>query len=369
MVATLLQVLFYLMTPLLTQALARRSKALDALGPVLMCYAIGIGIANVPGVPIAAGLAKDVAGGAVLLAIPALLFSTDFKGWVRTGGSAVLSFVFACAAAMLAATGALAWFGAELEEGWKAAAMLVGVYTGGTANLAAIGLALGARDETYILLNASDVVWSGLYLLFLLSVAKRVLGLVLPAYTGAHTEDVVEEADRAARIKGTLQAGLLAVGAAAGSAGASVLLTGGVSDVFVICAVTLAGILLSFHPRVRALPGSYTLGETLILVFCVAVGSLTNLETLFGSSSTLFWFTGMTVVLAVLIHFSLAALFRIDVDTAIITSTAAVFGPPFVALVAGALGNRRVILSGMTTGLVGYAMGTYLGLALAWLVH
>ena len=59
--------------------------------------------------------------------------------------------------------------------------------------------------------------------------------------------------------------------------------------------------------------------------------------------------------------------FRVDVDTAIITSTAAVFGPPFVPPIADALDNKGVLLSGLTTGLVGYAVANYLGLGLAWL--
>ncbi|MFY1828668.1 DUF819 family protein [Myxococcus fulvus] len=70
-----------------------------------------------------------------------------------------------------------------------------------------------------------------------------------------------------------------------------------------------------------------------------------------------------------MLHFSLAALFRIDADTVLITSTATIFGPAFIAPVARALGNRELMVSGITTGLMGFSLGTYLGLALSWLLR
>ena len=50
-------------------------------------------------------------------------------------------------------------------------------------------------------------------------------------------------------------------------------------------------------------------------------------------------------------------------------STATIFGPPFIGPVARALRNRELMVSGLTTGIMGYAVGTYLGLAVAWLLR
>jgi uncharacterized membrane protein len=61
--------------------------------------------------------------------------------------------------------------------------------------------------------------------------------------------------------------------------------------------------------------------------------------------------------------------FRVDTDTVVITSTAAVFGPPFVGPVAAAINNREIVVSGMTTGVVGLALGNYVGLAVAYLLR
>ena len=65
------------------------------------------------------------------------------------------------------------------------------------------------------------------------------------------------------------------------------------------------------------------------------------------------------------IHVALAALFKIDADNVIIVSTALSCSPPFVPVVAGALNNKEIILSGLTVGIIGYAIGNYLGILVA----
>jgi uncharacterized membrane protein len=48
-----------------------------------------------------------------------------------------------------------------------------------------------------------------------------------------------------------------------------------------------------------------------------------------------------------------------------ITSVAFICSPPFVPVVAGALKNRHIIVSGITIGIIGYAVGNYLGYIVA----
>jgi uncharacterized membrane protein len=58
----------------------------------------------------------------------------------------------------------------------------------------------------------------------------------------------------------------------------------------------------------------------------------------------------------------------VDRDTLIITSTAAIFGPAFIAPVAQAIGNREIIPIGIALGLIGFAIGNYLGMGLAFIL-
>ena len=65
------------------------------------------------------------------------------------------------------------------------------------------------------------------------------------------------------------------------------------------------------------------------------------------------------------LHALLCRLFRIDADTFVITSVAAILSPAFVPMAARALRNPAVLMSGMTTGILGFAIGNYLGIAVA----
>jgi uncharacterized membrane protein len=57
----------------------------------------------------------------------------------------------------------------------------------------------------------------------------------------------------------------------------------------------------------------------------------------------------------------LAKLFRIDADTAVITSNTLINSPICVPMIAATMRNKDVIVTGITNGLAGYAVGNYIG--------
>lgn len=374
-----LQVVLFLAIPLAAVVGEKRLKVVRWLNPVLISYAAGIAMANLPFFEVSEATAKTVSEAAIPLAVPLILFGSDFGAWLRRSRSTVISFLLAVFAAFVAAFGAERLLGGLSAEAWKISPMLVGCYTGGTPNLMSIGMALGARDDTFILLNAADAVVGGTWLLVLLTVAKPLFSKIFPPYPEA--DDGAEPASALAAdgggdpaspgptVRGMILAFLLSVAIVALSAGLTWLLAGSVAVAGVFLGLTTGGVVGSFFPKVRALPGSYELGQYLILVFCVAIGARTDLSDLLAHGTSILAYTAAVMFTAIVLHALLARLFRIDVDTFIITSTAAVYGPAFVVPTAEAIGNRRVILSGLTAGLVGYAIGNYAGLLLAWLVH
>ena len=89
---------------------------------------------------------------------------------------------------------------------------------------------------------------------------------------------------------------------------------------------------------------------------------MVNIKEMLNSSPAVLGFVAVAMFGAIIIHLIFAIIFKIDVDTAIITSTAGVYGPAFIVPVADAIKNKEVIVAGLTAGLVGYAVGNYLGL-------
>ena len=377
MLGSVLLVVFYLVFPALVLWLAEKRIALvHKIGPVVVCYAVGLAVGNSAILPSAAAGVQDAVNTiAVPLALPLLFFSLDIRGWARSGTRALLSFSLeAIAVVAVSALGFVHFGGALGADAPKVAGMLIGVYTGGTINLAAIGNALRVTATTYVAANASDIVFSGLYLLFLMTVGKRLIRAVLPrsAPEGEATADAsIQDASsfrglltRAAA--GPLAGALgLAVLIAAVGAALAIIVPGGWGTIAAILAVTTLGIVASLMHRIRRVRLTFALGHYFILVFSLAVGTMANLRTLVSAAPAVAGWVAFAIAGSLFLHTALAAIFRIDADTMIITSVAGVCSPPFVPMVAASLGNKGVIVPGVITGIIGWVIGTYLGIGVA----
>jgi uncharacterized membrane protein len=369
MVATILQLVVLLLLPAAAMALEQRSRWLRIIPTVLVCYGAGILLGNMPGVRIDTALSLAVCSGAVALAIPLLLFSVDIVAWFRMARPTVVSFGLCIVSVLVVSIVASFAFRGAVEDAHKVAAMLVGVYTGGTPNMAAIGAALGVPGTTFVKLNSADIVTAAVYLPFLFAVAPRLYGRFLRPYPPGKPAKKIEATEPARASLGSIVLGLLLdLVVVGGAVGASRVLPPDYRDPVSVLAITTAAIALSLHPRVRGLPGTHATGQYILLVFCTAVGTTAQFDELVSSSLVILAYTATVMFGSALLHVALAALCRIDRDTVIITSTAAIFGPAFIGPVAVSLKNRELVVSGISTSLVGLAIGNYAGLFVAWLL-
>jgi uncharacterized membrane protein len=270
--------------------------------------------------------------------------------------------------------------------------MLIGVYTGGTPNLAAIAQGLGVNEDQYILTHTVDLAIGALVLLFFITGAQRFFSLYLRPYksTGKYSTEesdkMVSEFDsyngffKKENIKDILKAFGLSVAIFLVSYGLSTFFvdsnSGGgavkkeTSDVVAILSVTTFGIALSLVPAINRIKRSFQLGMYFIYVFCVIVASKANLQEIFNPDSwEMLLYTSAYVAIAMIgslfLHSLLSWIFKINTDDFIIVSTGLSNSPPFVPVVAAALKNKEVMIPGMIIGVIGYAIGNYLGIIVA----
>ncbi len=358
--------------------LARRVPFIRALGPVLLCYLFGIVLANAPGDLVVAPVSKTAMELSVPLSIPLLLFATHFPSWMRLAKRTILAFALALVSVMVVSSAVAFLLVVPGEESWKMSGMLVGVYTGGTPNMSAIGWALDVQEETFLLLNVVDMLMGAVWFLFLLTLARPLLGRILPPFVapeGADDGTPAAESSGDAAIwkdpRAVTQAGLgllLSIALLGAMVGLSMVLMGKIHEAVVIIGISTGAIAASFVGHIRELKGTYELGGYLILVFCVAIGTQAEVGQLLDAGLPYFLYVGVVMFGAIALHLLLCVAFRIDVDTTITTSTAAIYGPAFIGPLARALDNRHMVVSGITAGLAGIAIGNYLGLALAYLL-
>jgi uncharacterized membrane protein len=372
--------LFYALFPALVIWLGERRLALvDRIGSVVVCYAAGILLGNVGILPRGAAAVQDVLTTAVIpLALPLMFFSLDVGSWARSSGRALLAFGLEVAAVAAVTVGGFFLFRGSIgPEAWKLAGMLNGVYTGGTINFASVGAALRASPALYVAANTADIVVSGLYLLFLVTAGKLVIGAVLPARRssgGASAPVVVEDWSS---YKGFFArdgllplAGALGLAVAIFAAGAvfTLVIPGQWSTIVTILVITTLSIGASFIGPVRRIRKTYQLGSYFILVFCLVVGSMAEVARLASTIPAVIGYVTLAIFGSLVVHVLLCALFRIDADTMIVTSVAGICSPPFVPMVAGALKCRDLIVPGIVTGIIGWVIGTYLGIGVSTLL-
>ena len=358
--------LLFFATPLLLLYGKKRVALIDRIGVVTLCYCIGI-LAGNSGLAIREGLTVGVLEVVVPLSIPLLLFGADMSIWRSAGGLMLKSF-FCGVIAVSIAVASMSWvFRDSLQDIDSLGGMMMGVYTGGTPNMSAIGLALGVESEVFIVLNAADVLFGGALLLFLLSIGKPLIGRILTApNTAASGSGFL--LDEALYLRGSsIGLGLSAVVLAAGL-GSAMLLFGKLHEMTILLVITSLGIAGSSVPRIRTLKGTFGMGNYLLLVFCVAVGSLANLAQVASTAPQVLGYVGAVIGVALALHMVFARLLKIDADTMIISSAAGIFGPAFIAPVARAIGNPRLIPLGLALALLGFAIGNYCGLAMAYLL-
>ena len=373
-------VCFFLLFPALVIYLCMRHAFLDKIGAVFICYVVGALVGNGGILPDAAGaLQNDLSSAFVALALPLLLFSMDVKSWYRTAGKAMLS--MALAFAMITAMSGLGavLFADHLPGAWKLAGLTIGVYTGGTPNMAAIRTALDVDPATYITLHTYDIIVSLFYLVFCLTLAQRVIGKFLAPHVPARVKIGGEEAMETeevdsfsqiltrSHIKGILMALVLSGIILAVSLALSKLAPAHYTTAAVILLITSLGIGASFVPRIRTIPKTFQAGMYLILCFCLVVGSMARVQDLVNPNPWLLGYLILCIGGTFVLHALFCKLLDIDTDTFIITSVSAICSPPFVPVVAAALKNKEIILTGLTTGIIGYAAGNYLGITFAYM--
>ena len=278
----ILQSLFFITFPAVIIWGAKRNRVLNWLSPVVLSYITGMLLANIPVVPLNKELSINLSGIAVFLAIPLLLFSTDFVKWLSYAKKTILSFLFCIIGIIISSIATVYFFGDQIEESWKVGGMMIGVYTGGTPNMSAIGLSLDVKKETFILLNASDLLVSSIYFIFLMLLAQRLLLKFLPAFKrlgAASVEDnnssqnfsQLKFPDKLKKLSLALSLSLFILGI---GIGLSYLIENEIAVIVVILTVTTLGIAASFTKRIRNLKGTYEAGEYLMLIFCIAIGSV-----------------------------------------------------------------------------------------------
>ena len=376
----------YIIFPILIIEAFKRWTVAQKIGTVVLAYAVGI-IASLCGVfhfadPVAGAafgkLQSTIMSVAVPLAIPLMLFNCDFKLWTKALPKTAWALVTGIAAVLVSVVSGFFIFRNYVPDAANVSAMMTGIYTGGTVNFNALGASLGVNKSVMAIVLAFQMVITMPYIFFLLGGGYKVFRKLLPykdiTHKGRTDEDRVETADvenyrgmfEKKNFIGMMKGLGLSVIFLAIGAGLALLITGTLSELVVILTITTLSIIASFFKSVRELPKTFELGMFFILIFSVIVASMFNIHSVSGGSLYIGGFVLWIMGISVLLHLILCRIAKVSGDLFCVCQVGLLCSPPFVPPIAGAMKNKKVLISGIVVGLVGYAVGTYLGAILAW---
>ena len=375
----------FCLTPAGVIWLCRRFPLLDNIGPIMILYALGMILGNLPlNIPEMA-VAQEIATSATIpLAIPMMLFSCRFT---RSDASTQLKVVISgfLSVAIAVVVGYLLW-GKHIPEGDKIGGIMSGMYTGGMLNAAAIQAIFRVQEQNYIIMCSYDIVISFLYLVFLVAIGYKIFrrlygekgNTTLSASEQAELDHQIAEAKRNPYSGLGSKSGLKELAKIVGYSVLVAAIAGGIAlpfgddwfmVIFILVLSTL-GVVCSFIKPIRRLERSFDIGMYLIYIFSIAMASMADFSELrIADGVNQILFLTITVFGSLLLHAIFCRVMRVDADSMTVSSVSFINSPPFVPMMVAVLKNKKTLIVGLGAGIVGYALGNHFGVLMAKLLE
>lgn len=263
----------------------------------------------------------------------------------------------------------------QVHDAYAVAGMYTGTYTGGSANLNAVGLQYGVnKDGTlYAAVNAVDNIISTLWIMVTIAIPP-ILQKIFPRNKNIVTQhthetamdDLLSEKEEVTVKSISL---LLALGFAA--LFLSNLLSKYVPQIPSILTLTTLALILAQLPIIQKLRGGKIMGYFMVLLFLAVIGAYCDIHALTASGQlavTLLSWVAIIVFIHGILLFFIGGIFKQDWDVVSIASNANIGGTASAAALATSLGRSDLRLPGILAGALGNAIGTYAGILIAELL-
>ncbi len=378
-------ILLYLFAiPLLVMLAAKRWPVIEKISPMVILYVIGLTVGNVGIVGEGARkLCTDVSNVAVLLSIPLMLIGCDFRAW--SAKAAVKAFLVGLFSILVVTIGGFFLFhnqainaGINNSDFARVSAAMTGIYTGGIPNFAPVAKAVNLPENLFLLVSGYDLVVTSLYLLFIVFLGGRLVRWLFPASTTTTTPEEGADLPSAETVSAkpfwrrlaNRAAGIgFAAVIVAVSYALSLVIPIDNSTAVIVLLLTTFSIALSFWRPLKRVENTFDTGLYFVYVFCLAVATMVSVRDLeFSRYLFILWYIAFAVFGSLALQLLFAKLLKLDGDLTLAASISLINSPPFVPMVAAVLKNNAVILPGIAIGLLGYAVGNYLGIGIFMLL-
>lgn len=350
-------------------------KGFKSFGPALTAILLGMLVSNIGITPFEHPVYDFASGNLINLSIVVLLFSTDLKGIRDMGVQPLLAMALACVSVVLISIVFGVFFAPRISEGWKLAGMFVGTYTGGSSNLNAIGASLEVSSEMMAAANAADYVAYTPFILLMMYCGSNLRRMdwftKLWPYRLEDSELTLEGGSNYLKAKewGISDiAWLVALGfsiVAVSSMIASKIAPPGWGGTYRLLIMTTVSIAAAQVKQVKELKGTLDLGMYLSFFYLSYIGLTVNLKEFVNSALMVGAFCFVIIFLSLAVHTVLSRMFKIKYQYVLLSMQAAVGSSVSATVLAAASGWESLVGVAVVLGLIGNAVGNYLGVFVA----
>ncbi len=309
------------------------------------------------------------------IAIPLMLFSSNLGKIIRESGKLLLAYIIGAIGVVLGSF--LAFKFIDLGAGSAdTAGIIVATLIGGSLNFVTTAEILNfSTNPLFTATLAIDNVVANLYVLLLFLVPSINLLSVFFSKQKAGNQTETETKDPSGK-KGeiTLERLALSLFIAVFIAGTGSLVSPVFEKLFQtelnlsILIITILSIVAAniFPKALQQLEHTaFSIGLWMMYMFLAVVGAATNLQDILHVGFPVFMFYLVIMLFHLLFMLALARVFKLDVYEVIVSSAANIMGPSVAAPMAASLGQKKLITPAVLTGVLGYIIGTFIGVSIA----
>ena len=353
-----------------TTAIGRKASG------VLIILCLGVLLSNIQIIPHSADAYGVVGSMLVPLAIPMLLFRADLKQVFAEVGPMLKAFI---ASALVIAVSiivlTLAFDFGEYES--KVAGTLAGSYIGGSLNFVATAQAVQLDDPNhYVAALTADTIGAVLFLILLmvmpaLAFVRRLMPSRYYSEAGVNlgTEAGQQETSAAKPFDVAGLAAAMAISFIICALADLISAKLGQESYSILIITILALLVANFmKPLVKRFNSEFEVGTFFMYMFFVTIGAGADIATIAGVALPYVVLICLAVAMFFVLILVVGRVLRLDLAELMVAANACILGPATAAALAAGQGWKDLVTPGMLTGILGYSVGTFIGVAVTKLL-
>ena len=351
--------------------LAQVNSLARKLGSTMVILMLGLLLANVTTWTPEPSAVSWVNGPLTSLAIAELLLAVELRSVLPDARRLLLPFTTAVAGTLSAVLLVGVLLSGWLGQSWiSLAGLFSATFTGGSLNFVSVARSLEIAPSLLLIATAADhVAFTAWFLVSLLIGRGRRQHKAIDTPAGHCSASTPINAFALPSFQSVLigllwGAGVLLISERL----VDVLSVLGV-DVPSILVLTTVALIAAQFPQADSRSACYGLGLVLIQPFFAVIGLSSSLGVLFGDGLPVLLYAGLVVLVQAIVVLQAHRWFHWPMAECLVASQAAVGGPSTALALAGSLERPNLVLPSVAIGLLGYFLGTYLGLAVSALLN